>query len=652
MANWTVEIEKAEKYLQKTHTHGKSVYKRYKDERDDRAAGSRRVNMFYANVNTLKESLFNSLPKPDVSRLQKSNYNDEASRVAALLVQRALNAEIDGNSEVFTEAVEGAILDRLVPGIGQVWVRYTEGGSLDIDRVFWEDFLYSPSRSWKDVTWVGRRLHYTKEEVNKIFGEGTFDKIQDAKTRDDGLTPEQINENKTCIYEIWDKTDRTVIHTAKGLEEPLRSIPDPLQLKNFFPCPRPLIANVDTTAFLPVTDYHIAQDQYNDLDTIYQRICLLIEAVKVAGVYDAAETAALGRMLEGGQNKMIPVDNWAMFMEKGGAKGVVDWYPVEQVVQVLTVLQNQYENMKAVLYEITGMSDIMRGASNQYETAKAQQIKAQFASVRMNGYQRTVSKFVTGILQIMTEIMFQLYDDQKIMELVGEIDPADQEHLPAAAQILRNDKTLCYKVKVQADSLTQSDWALEKESRMELLGSTSQYLGAVAPLAGQSPQLAPMLLGLLKFAVSGFKGAAEVEGMMDKSLDMLIQQASQPQPPQPSPEEQKAQAEMQKMQADAQIKQMEAQQSMQLEQQKAQMQMQMEQQKLEFEKQKYEMELYYKQRIAEIDLQTKQQSAQIKAATDIQSAAIKSQQAEQQARMKEEDHERRQTENSSKSEED
>src|SRR5690606_40090888 len=97
------------------------------------------------------------------------------------------------------------------------------------------------------------------------------------------------------------------------------------------------------------------------------------------------------------------------------ARGMIDWYPVEQVATVLQHLYSAFEATKGLLFEITGMSDIVRGASNQYETAAAQQIKAQFASVRMNGYQRDVAKFVAKILNIMSEMFTQLYSEQKIM---------------------------------------------------------------------------------------------------------------------------------------------------------------------------------------------------------------------------------------------
>ena len=93
--NWTPRIEKAEKFLQKTISRGRTIYQRYEDEREDATQSSqKRINLFYANVNTLKESLFNSLPKPDVSRMQRGAYNDDVSRVAALIIQRGLDYEV------------------------------------------------------------------------------------------------------------------------------------------------------------------------------------------------------------------------------------------------------------------------------------------------------------------------------------------------------------------------------------------------------------------------------------------------------------------------------------------------------------------------------------------------------------------------------
>jgi hypothetical protein len=609
MTVWDKRIEKSEKFLKRAKEHGRNVYNRYKDDRESETISLKKVNIFYANVNVIKESLFNSLPKPDVSRLHKGDYEDDVARVAALILQRGINYEIQC-AKSFESSVKAAIQDRLVPGIGQVWLRFEQPEAIFIDTLYWEDFLYSPARCWDLVTWVGRRHELTKDEFIAAYGEEGFAQASQIKD-DNNVTPKEISENKYCAYEIWDKTTKKVYHVVKGAKEPLKTIEDPYNLPDFWPCPRPMIANTTTSALLPITDYHLAQDQYNELDVLYARMSLITKAVKVAGAYDAAATE-IARMLEGQENKLIPVDNWAMYAEKGGAKGLIDWYPIEQIVTVYQALQQQYDFIKTTLYEVTGMSDIMRGASNQYETAAAQEIKAQFASVRMNGYQRDVSHFVRDIMNVMAQMMCKLYSDEKFMQIIGTFTQADQQFLAPASQVLRNDVLRMYKVDVEADSLTQSDWALEKGQRMELTGYVSQFLTAAVPAIAQQPELGPLLLGMLKFTVAGFKGASELEGLLDQQLAAMTAAAQNPQPEKPDPEQIKAEAEQQKMTMEAQLKQQEAQQQAMLEQQAADANMRLEEQQAAADMAVKQMDMAHKREMYEMDKRLKQMELMFK----------------------------------------
>jgi len=656
MSKWDSRLQKAEKFLQPAWEHGSRVYMRYQDKRDGSIGdGVKRANIFYANVNVLKESLFNSLPKADVSRLHKGDMDDDVARVASLIMQRGLDYEIQCADD-FKGSVRAAILDRLVPGIGTVWIRFEmetdeQGAPLAgteqifVDSVYWEDFLYQPARSWKDVKWVARKLEMTKAEIVSRWGEDAMTHVQADKNNKNDLTPKQITDGKFIVYEVWDKLSRTVSWVCKGAEEPLEMKDDPYGLKDFFPCPPPLIANLSTTAYLPVTDYHIAQDQYNQLDVLYARISLIITAIKVAGVYDAS-SPEIGRMLEGSENKLIPVEDWAMFSEKGGAAGGIQWYPIDQVAMVLQQLQGQYEAVKSVLFEVSGMSDIIRGASNQYETAQAQQIKAQFASVRMNGYQRDVAEFVSAILNIMGEMMVQLYSDAKLQQIVGMLNPADMPFVPAAVALLRNDQLSMYRISVQADSLVQADWALEKQQRMELMGYISQFLQSAVPAITQNPSMGSLLLTMLKFTIAGYRGGAEIEGAIDKELDNLVKASSAPKPPPPpSPETLKAQAEQAKMQAEFQLKQQEAMMQAQLEQQAQEGRMAIEReqaaldaevsrqkmeqdaalqaQKMAGEQKKQEVELYYLAQKYQMELAYKEQELGVKTAHAATLAQIK-----------------------------
>lgn len=612
---WPDRLNSWKTFSQKFHERGGNIENRYMDDREASAngfgaIGGKRVNLFYANTSVIKESLYNSLPKPDVSRMHKGDFDNEPSRVAATIVQRALSYEVRC-AKSFDEAVKSAILDRLVPGIGNLWVNWHESKkigrrvipeAITVDIVYWKDFIFEPQRAWEQVTWCGRKLHVDPAEAKKKWGTAALE-MPKEKEGQASTVQGAIESGKVCIIEMWDKNTRQV-HYLTQSGTILQTIPDPYDLTDFFPCPKPLIASPPTKQFLPLSDYYMAQDQYLGLDILYARINLIIEAVRVAGVYDSS-VPEIGRMLGGTENKLIPVDNWAMFAEKGGVKGVIDWFPVETITQVLQHLISTYTFMKGELFEVTGMSDIIRGNSNQYETLGAQQIKAQFASVRMNAFQRDTASFVKGTLKIMAEMVCQLYTDTKLAMIVGMLPPGDEQFLPQALQILRNDFTMKYSIDIEADSLTQADWGLEQSQRLAYAQAISQFLTASVPAAKENPALAPLLIQIIKFISVGFKGSSELESTLDS---VLQQMANTPPPPEPpSPEVIKAQLEEKKMGMELQLKQQEHQ--MDVQKQAAELQMKREEHQLDMAQSIEEHQL---------DMQQKREEAQLDAALDMQ----------------------------------
>lgn len=638
---WPDRLAAWKKFSEKLHERGCKIEARYEDERDANNVtsglnlndiGGKRVNLFYSNTSVIKESLYNSLPKPDVSRVHKGDFENDPARVAATIVERGLSYEVRC-AHWFDAAVKSAILDRLVPGLGILWVNFTpiqQRGrrtipeAISLDVVYWKDFIYEPQRAWEQVTWAGRILHVEKAEAKKRWGEAAIE-MPMGKKDNISTTEQAVNEGKARVIEMWDKTTLDVVYlTMDG--KILKTIPDPYELLNFFPFPKPLIASPPTRNFLPLADYYMAQDQYLELDILYCRINLIIEAVRVAGVYDSS-VPEIGRMLSGTENKLIPVDNWAMFADKGGTKGVIDWFPVEQVATVLQHLVTAFEFVKTQLFEVTGMADIIRGSSNQYETAAAQQIKAQFASVRMNAFQRDVSFFVRDTLRIMAEMMCQLYTDDKLASIVGMLPEGDDQYLAAALQIIRNDFMMKYSVDIETDSLTQADWALERDQRMAYAQSLSQFLTSSLPAAQQDPTLMPLLVQVIKFLSVGFKGSSELESMLDTTMQQLQQALTESanEPPEPSPEQIKAQAVQAKSQADVQLVQIKGQAA----QADAVMKQQDRQAELEFKREEHMMDMAFKRESHMLDMQLEREKAGQKAQMDVIHGIQESRQNEQ-----------------------
>jgi hypothetical protein len=414
-----------------------------------------------------------------------------------------------------------------------------------------------------------------------------------------GIVPVNQAVKQAKIYEIWDRIHRKIIWFCKDLPGLLDEKDDFLNLVGFEPCPRPLLANITTSNTVPRPDYYLVQDQYQELDNVNNRISNLVKACKVAGVYDQSSTGIQRLLQEGVDNVLVPVENWAMFAEKGGVKGQVDWLPLEQIVNALQRLYEAREGIKAQIYEITGIADIVRGASKASETLGAQEIKAKFASVRIKDTQDEVARFASELLRIKAEIQVKHFDPEILIRKSNIMRTDDAAMAQEAVELLQSEEGFEWRILVTSDQLAQTDYSMEKQDRVDMLTSVSGYLEKVGPMIMSAPQSGPLFVGILKWAVSGFKGARDIEGMLDKELDAMLK--APPHEDKPDPEAEKAKMEMQMMQEEHQMKMQEMQADLQMKQQEAQLQIQEKQaelqaasvenqQQLQFELQKMQME--------------------------------------------------------------
>ena len=218
--------------------------------------------------------------------------------------------------------------------------------SAPIDYVFWGDVLWSWARNFSDIRWVAFKNYLSKDEVTQRFGEDiagqiAYKKQKVSADKDHDEDPDMNDAwMKAEIWEVWDKQEKQVCWlTLEGYDKLLDSAPDPLRLRNFFPIPPLFMANPTTSLYIPTPDYSLAQDLYNQVDILQERIAIISEAVKVVGVYDASADGVQRMLKEGTDNDLIPVDNWALFAEKGGIKGQVDWLPLIDIVNALDKLR-------------------------------------------------------------------------------------------------------------------------------------------------------------------------------------------------------------------------------------------------------------------------------------------------------------------------
>lgn len=596
VAFWTDQITIYEKEFGKWEKRATKIVKRYKDERNDSQNSKARFNILWSNVQTLQPALYAKNPVPNVDR--RFEDDDKVGTTAARVLERAVTYFVD--SDLFGNVMSQCVLDRLLPGRGVAWVRYVpnfkdpeiqeeevkQGGvevtddtagelySEDtvVDYVHWKDFGHTWGRTWEEVRAGWRIVYMTREELNERFGEKIGKTVPlDAEDKNG---EDKVGGKKARIYEIWDKTKREAIWIHKAMEDPLDKRDDPLKLKDFFPFPKPLYSTLANDNLIPAPDYTQYQDQAIELDDLTGRISSISKALKVVGVYDSSAQGLSRILSEGLENQMVPVEQWAVFGEKGGLKGAVDWFPMEMVVNTLISLYEAREKVKQDLYEITGISDIIRGATDPNETASAQKIKGQFATLRLDSQQKDVARFSRDLVRIMAEIIAEHFSIDTIKQISGiklltgvekqqlqaqlsQPGPPGPDGQPTPApvpdelqelldnptweeveQLLRDDTLRCFRISIETDSTIKADQETEKTQRLELIGAVGSFLQQAVMLP---PQLQPLAAELLMFGVRGFKVSREIETTFDVTMKKIKQASEAPQ--QPDPEQMKAQAE-------------------------------------------------------------------------------------------------------------
>jgi hypothetical protein len=645
---WHDQLEQAQKVFDKWEKRGKKVVRRYRDERDAIEMPRMKFNILWSNISVLFPALYGRMAKPEVSRRYMDS--DPVGRLASTMLERVVEYEVTQFGD-FDSAMRGVVEDRLLPGRGTAWVRYEpiilgqspdemipeqEGTEITnteeiehvdsahspVDYVYWTDFLHSPARTWDEVWWVSRWVYMTKEEGVERFGD-VFKNVPLTDQNDDidaknPMTAKATYGKKAKVAEIWNKRTKKVCWVAKGYPQALDERDDPLELEEFFPCPKPLLATTTNGSMIPVPDYCEYEDQAQELDNLTQRIYLLVKACKAVGVFNA-EFKELGRLFtEGVDNKLFPVTAWAAMSEKGGLKGAIDMLDTSAIIKTLQQLYQSREVVKQSIYEICGISDILRGATNASETLGAQQLKANFGSLRLRATQGDVARFATDLFRIKAQIVCKFYPPELIVEMSGIMNTPegqDPQLLQAAVQMLSNSTIRDFHIQVEADTLAQIDEQADKQNATEAVQAIGAFLQSSLPMVSQAPEMLPMMSEMLLFLVRRYRAGRGLETAIEQAMKALQAKAQQAlaQPPQ-NPEMMKLQAEQQaeqvRLQAQAQTEQMKMQAEAQLAQTKAQLEMQMQEAKTQADLQLEQMKEQFAIQLANNELQVKAREMQ------------------------------------------
>lgn len=630
LGTWTKELELAENFFRDYHTDGVRCVHAFLDEHGESlpTRPKYRLNLFHSNVTTLTSIMYAKLPKVEADR-RFADPNDDVARVAAEMVTRILQNDMNDPEDGLQSVLRHALQDRLVAGLGAARVRYCmeenpakgkegEEGYVaaskkdewcDVEYVHWRDVLWSPCRTPGEMRWIAFRCYMTRGEVTARFGKEVAPLVPYASRGpkldpDEGRATEFSQHQDAAqaeVWEIWDKASKRVYWYVKGFSKFLDVKDDPMGLAGFFPSPPSMVANAATLKYIPKPDYLMAEDLYDEINELEVRIALLTKACKAVGVYPAAAKEVQRVLNEAVENQLVPVENWAMFADKGGLKGQIEWVPIKEVAETLQILVIQQQQRINQLYQVTGMSDIIRGQSSSTGvTATEQRIKAQFASTRMQSFQDEFANFASELLNRKVELIRKFYDVERIKRLSNIDQTPDAQFADAAIKLIKDPESFDCRVAVRAESMAQIDYEAIKAERAEFMTAVASFLGTVGPVLEAMPDAAPFLLELLKFNLAGMKGANAMEGVIDQATAALIaKQQAEAANPQPSPEEKAAQIETQgkiqveqaKAQATGQADAMRAQSDMQIAQQEHQLEMEKLRAEMQMDREKHQLEM-------------------------------------------------------------
>jgi len=456
-----------------------------------------------------------------------------------------------------------------------------------------------------------------------------YDEKDEAKVDDYNTKSEKDDDDDTvAVWEVWDRKNDSVCWIAKGCDDYLEEGPPYLELDGFFPCPAPAYGTITNDSLIPTPDFTFYQDQAEEIDQLTARIGALTDALKLVGFYPGGPQGEGSPEIErafrpGFENKMIAVQSWAAFKESGGGQAPVVFLPVDMVGKIIEGCVKLRQQIVEDVYQIVGLSDIMRGATDPNETAQAQQMKAQFGGVRLRDRQAELGRFCADVCKLIGQIIAVHCSPQTVMKMTNMQLPTKQEAMQAGLQqmmqyrqqiapqvqkyqmavqqtvaqggqpppppqippppvinqpvtedevfaLLKDDILRLFRIDIEAESTIGADEQKERADRTALIKAATEFATAWGPIVLQQPMMANLAGELLKFGVRAFRVGRELEEVIEETADNFQKMTAQGGSQKPDPKAQtemvklqglqiKSQTEIQKAQIEAQSAQQEAQ---------------------------------------------------------------------------------------------
>ena len=415
----------------------------------------RRYDLFWSSIEVLKPAIYAKPP----SVVVKPRYSDAnaTDKMTAEMLERVINSEFERghiNEAMLMVRDDMALLNR-----GVLWATLEDddGNAICTEWLDREDFAHEPARCWNDVGWVARRAWLTLEEMKERFKGVSGDlwqRVFFGEKRDNGgydWGDDSSIPEKAAVWEVWDRRDKRVRWVVEGLDQFLDDADPHLNLRDFFPCPRPAYGTLIRRTLIPQPDYKryaVHLDQINDLT---RRIYDLLDRIRVMGfvagggdVGSAVQTA----LAEADSSAVIIPVPGAALTASGGAANMIAWLPLDIIATTITGMIEARAQLFADFDRLSGISDIMRGETEAQETLGAQRLKSQYGSVRVRDKKDELIRLSRDAARISGEIICDNFTQKELLEI-------SQMDIPTRREVDKSIKDLEKAAREEMEALTE-----------------------------------------------------------------------------------------------------------------------------------------------------------------------------------------------------
>lgn len=566
-----------------------SIAKLYGDlKRMSETRADREFQIFWANLEVLKPTIYSRAPVPVV--IPRFKDRRPLPRKAAEVLERGLISDVEADD--LHDTLKSARDDLALFSRGAVWVRLGLRDGIPVpiaEHVCRQDFRHEPARKWRETGFVARRSWLSRAAMEKRFKDAATQPGIQYSERGGEKPGEYAGEKKCAVWELWHRERETVVWVTEGAGQVLDQKEPWLNLTGFFPCPRPAYSTLQPDTLTPLPDFLYYRDQVEEINEATARMSALMEALRLRGFYPSGAgelSEAIEAALKTYDDRavLVPVSSFAA-LGGGSLKDSIVWLPVREVAEVITGLVAFRRQLIDDVYQITGISDIMRGETDSQETLGAQQLKSQYGSIRVRERQGEMQRLALDVIRLKAEIMAEEVPFDALLEMaqvddlpsaeevqqqaVQALMQAQQQGPEAVAQVqaqlqkadvvtredvqglFQSQRIRPFVLDIETDSTIQPDENADKQRRSEFVTAIGGFIRDAAPMVMQAPILGPFIAETLQYAANGFRVGRSMDQAIDELAEKLREFAAQP--PQPDPAAAQAQAEAQATQAQLQI---------------------------------------------------------------------------------------------------